>query len=93
MIRGLVKVWTSCPVVGKLFPRLQEKGKETAGKYTAANGAPERGFRQACASQGNLTVARVRFAPRERSQRIACVASDVAINNSAPAKRACNAYS
>ena len=44
-------------------------------------GAPESGFWQACASQGNLTVARVRFAPRERSQCIACVASDVVINN------------
>jgi len=44
-------------------------------------GAPESGFWQACASQGNLTVARVRFAPRERSQCIACVPSDVVINN------------
>jgi hypothetical protein len=43
--------------------------------------APERGFRWARASQGNLTVARAKFAPRERSQCIDCIASEVAINN------------
>jgi hypothetical protein len=37
MFLGLEKVWTFCPVFGKLFPRLPQKGKETIKKYTAGN--------------------------------------------------------
>jgi hypothetical protein len=31
----LAKLWTFYPVLGKLFPRLPQKGKETIKKYTA----------------------------------------------------------
>ena len=41
--------------------------------------APETGFRQECAGQGNLTLVRVEFAPRQQPQCIDCVASDEAI--------------
>jgi hypothetical protein len=34
---GLAKLWTFCAVLGKLFPRLPQKGKETVEKYTAGN--------------------------------------------------------
>jgi hypothetical protein len=34
---GLAKLWPFCPVLGKLFPRLPQKGKETIKKYTAGN--------------------------------------------------------
>jgi hypothetical protein len=37
MFLSLEKVWTFCPVLDKLFPRLPQKGKETVKKYTAGN--------------------------------------------------------
>jgi hypothetical protein len=37
MFLGLEKVWTFCPVLGSLFPRLPQKGKETVKRYTAGN--------------------------------------------------------
>jgi len=44
-------------------------------------GAPERGFRQACSSQPNLTVAREKCPSPKQSEWIDCVALYIAINN------------
>jgi hypothetical protein len=44
MFLGLEKVWTFCPVLGKPFPRLPQKGKETVKKYTAGNMGSKKRF-------------------------------------------------
>src|SRR6266436_5771541 len=41
---GLAKLWTFCPVLGKPFPRLPQKGKETVKKYTAGNMGSKKRF-------------------------------------------------
>jgi hypothetical protein len=44
MFLGVEKVWTFCPVLEKLFPRLPQKGKETVKKYTAGNMGSKKRF-------------------------------------------------
>src|SRR5258708_779376 len=43
-VPGLEKVWTFCPVLGKHFPLLPQKGKETVKKYTAGNMGSKKRF-------------------------------------------------
>jgi hypothetical protein len=44
MFLGLEKVWTFCPVLDKLFPRLTQKGIEAVRKYTAGNVGSKKRF-------------------------------------------------